>query len=307
MIVIATTVPKVQKWLEDALAEYAPQEAYCLAHSEQAQQATTAISWFPDLDYLETLPNLKLIHSMAAGVEHLNLKRIGDRYAVCRVVDESHQKGMYDYLQWCVLYYQRFFDVLIAQQLQQRWKQPPQKTSADVKIGIMGLGQMGGYIAEKFAKLGYQVSGWSRSLKQIEGVTCFAGDAQRQDFLAQSEILINLLPLTEDNVGLLNTELFQQLPKGACIINCGRGQHLNEQDLIAALDSEQLRGAVLDVFAKEPLAQDHVFWQHPKVLVTPHVASHAPWSAVIGQILENDRRVQQGLALVNEVNVMKGY
>lgn len=307
MIVIATTVPKVQKWLEDALAEYAPQEAYCLAHSEQAQQATTAISWFPDLDYLETLPNLKLIHSMAAGVEHLNLKRIGERYAVCRVVDESHQKGMYDYLQWCVLYYQRFFDVLIAQQQQQRWKQPPQKTSADVKIGIMGLGQMGGYIAEKFAKLGYQVSGWSRSLKQIEGVTCFAGDAQRQDFLAQSEILINLLPLTEDNVGLLNTELFQQLPKGACIINCGRGQHLNEQDLIAALDSEQLRGAVLDVFAKEPLAQDHVFWQHPKVLVTPHVASHAPWSAVIGQILENDYRVQQGLALVNEVNVMKGY
>ncbi|MGQ2386068.1 2-hydroxyacid dehydrogenase [Acinetobacter ursingii] len=307
MIVIATTVPKVQKWLEDALAEYAPQEAYCLAHSEQAQQATTAISWFPDLDYLETLPNLKLIHSMAAGVEHLNLKRIGDRYAVCRVVDESHQKGMYDYLQWCVLYYQRFFDVLIAQQIQQRWKQPPQKTSADVKIGIMGLGQMGGYIAEKFAKLGYQVSGWSRSLKQIEGVTCFAGDAQRQDFLAQSEILINLLPLTEDNVGLLNTELFQQLPKGACIINCGRGQHLNEQDLIAALDSEQLRGAILDVFAKEPLAQDHVFWQHPKVLVTPHVASHAPWSAVIGQILENDHRVQQGLALVNEVNVMKGY
>ncbi len=307
MIVIATTVPKVQKWLEDALAEYAPQEAYCLAHSEQALQATTAISWFPDVDYLETLPNLKLIHSMAAGVEHLNLKRIGDRYAVCRVVDESHQKGMYDYLQWCVLYYQRFFDVLIAQQQQQRWKQPPQKTSADVKIGIMGLGQMGGYIAEKFAKLGYQVSGWSRSLKQIEGVTCFAGDAQRQDFLAQSEILINLLPLTEDNVGLLNTELFQQLPKGACIINCGRGQHLNEQDLIAALDSEQLRGAVLDVFAKEPLAQDHVFWQHPKVLVTPHVASHAPWSAVIGQILENDHRVQQGLALFNKVNVMKGY
>ena len=307
MIVIATTVPKVQKWLEDALAEYAPQEAYCLAHSEQAQQATTAISWFPDLDYLETLPNLKLIHSMAAGVEHLNLKRIGERYAVCRVVDESHQKGMYDYLQWCVLYYQRFFDVLIAQQQQQRWKQPPQKTSADVKIGIMGVGQMGGYIAEKFAKLGYQVSGWSRSLKQIEGVTCFAGDAQRQDFLAQSEILINLLPLTEDNVGLLNTELFQQLPKGACVINCGRGQHLNEQDLMAALDSEQLRGAVLDVFAKEPLAQDHVFWQHPKVLVTPHVASHAPWSAVIRQILENDHRVQQGLALVNEVNVMKGY
>ena len=307
MIVIATTVPKVQKWLEDALAEYAPQEAYCLAHSEQAQQATTAISWFPDLDYLETLPNLKLIHSMAAGVEHLNLKRIGDRYAVCRVVDESHQKGMYDYLQWCVLYYQRFFDVLIEQQQQQRWKQPPQINSADIKIGIMGLGQMGGFIAEKFAKLGYQVSGWSRSLKQIEGVTCFAGDAQRQDFLTQSEILINLLPLTEDNFDILNVELFQQLPKGACIINCGRGQHLNEQDLIAALDSEQLRGAVLDVFAKEPLAQDHVFWQHPKVLVTPHVASHAPWSAVIGQILENDRRVQQGLALVNEVNVMKGY
>lgn len=307
MIVIATTVPKVQKWLEDALAEHAPSDAYCLAHSEQAQYATTAISWFPDLDYLETLPNLKLIHSMAAGVEHLNLKRIGERYAVCRVVDESHKKGMFDYLQWCVLYYQRFFDVLMAQQQHQRWKQPPQKTSSDVKIGIMGLGQMGGFMAEKFARLGYQVSGWSRSLKQIEGVNCFTGNTQRQDFLAQSEILINLLPLTEDNFGILNAELFRQLPSGACLINCGRGQHLMEHDLLEALDCEQLRGAILDVFVKEPLEQNHVFWKHSKIMVTPHVASHAPWSAVIAQILENDRQICEGKALINQVDITKGY
>ena len=307
MIVIATTVPKVQKWLEDALAKYAPQEAYCLAHTEQAQYATTAISWFPDLDYLESLPNLRLIHSMAAGVEHLNLKRIGEKYAVCRVVDEHHRKGMFDYLQWAVLYYQRFFDVLIEQQQRQYWKQPPQKFNSDIKIGIMGLGQMGGFIAKKFAQLGYQVSGWSRTLKEIDGVSCYAGNTSKSDFLSHSEILINLLPLTDENRGLIQLDLLKQLPAGACLINCGRGQHIVEHDLLVALESGQLRGAILDVFNQEPLVHDHPFWQHPKVLVTPHVASHAPWSAVIQQVLENDRRIQMDLELINQVNVIHGY
>ncbi len=143
MIVIATTVPKVQRWLEDAFLHYAPPGSYCLAESEQAQFATTAVSWFPDLDQLEKLPALKLVHSMAAGVEHLDLARIATRYKVCRVVDELHQKGMFDYLQWGILYYQRFFDQAFAQKKQQRWRQYPQRAHADVKIGIMGLGQMG--------------------------------------------------------------------------------------------------------------------------------------------------------------------
>ncbi|QER39631.1 glyoxylate/hydroxypyruvate reductase A [Acinetobacter suaedae] len=307
MIVIATTVPKVQKWLEDAFAKYAPEDSYCLAQSEAAQYATTAVSWFPDLDYLETLPQLKLIHSMAAGVEHLNLKRIGHRYQVCRVVDQLHQQGMFDYLQWGVLYYQRFFDQAFEQKKQQRWRQYPQRSTTEIKIGIMGLGQMGGYISQRFAALGYQVSGWSRSLKTLENVQCFAGDSDFGAFLSQAEILINLLPLTESNQGILSQDLFGQLPERACVINCGRGQHLVEQDLIDCLDSGRLRGAILDVFNHEPLAIDSALWQHDKILVTPHVASHAPWSIVVEQILENDRRVREGQNLLNLVDPSKGY
>lgn len=307
MIVIATTVPKVQKWLEDAFAKYAPVDSYCLANSKQASDATTAVAWFPDLDYLDTLPQLKLIHSMAAGVEHLNLGRITQRYLVSRVVDEHHQKGMFDYLHWCVLYYQRYFDQVIVQQKQQLWRQYPQRASADIKVGIMGLGQMGGYIAEELVKFGYQVSGWSRSLKNIADVNTFAGSESLSHFLSDVEILINLLPLTEDNQGILSQNLFNQLPKNACVINCGRGQHLAEQDLINALEEEHLRGAILDVFSKEPLARDHPFWQHDKILVTPHIASHAPWSAVVAQILENDTRVKSGETLINQVDPLKGY
>lgn len=307
MIVIATTVPKVQKWLEDAFLQYAPPGSYCLADSEQAQFATTAVSWFPDLDHLEKLPELKLIHSMAAGVEHLNLQRIGSQYKVCRVVDQLHQQGMFDYLQWGVLYYQRFFDQAFAQKQQQRWRQYPQRAHAEVKIGIMGLGQMGAYMAKQFAALGYQVAGWSRSPKQISQVTCYAGAEDFHQFLGQVEILINLLPLTESNQGILSKSLFDQLPERACIINCGRGQHLVEQDLLSYLDSGRLRGAILDVFTKEPLAEHHPLWQHEKVVITPHVASHAPWSIVVNQILENDQRVIQGQALLNQVDTFKGY
>ncbi|WP_436868959.1 2-hydroxyacid dehydrogenase [Acinetobacter courvalinii] len=307
MIVIATTVPKVQKWLEDAFLQYAPPGSYCLADSEQAQFATTAVSWFPDLDHLEKLPKLKLIHSMAAGVEHLNLQRIGSQYKVCRVVDQLHQQGMFDYLQWGVLYYQRFFDQAFAQKKKQRWRQYPQRAHAEVKIGIMGLGQMGAYMAKQFAALDYQVAGWSRSPKQIAQITCYAGAEDFHQFLAQAEILINLLPLTESNQGILSKPLFDRLPEQACIINCGRGQHLVEQDLLIYLDSGRLRGAILDVFSKEPLAEHHPLWQHEKVVITPHVASHAPWSIVVNQILENDQRVMQGQALLNQVDTFKGY
>ncbi len=307
MIVIATTVPEAQIWLEDIFSQYAPKDSYCLVDSDQARFATTAVSWFPDLDVLEKLPKLKLIHSMAAGVEHLNLERIGTRYKVCRVVDELHQKGMFDYLQWGVLYYQRFFDQAFAQKQQQCWQQYLQRDHSAVKIGVMGLGQMGGYIAKQFTTLGYQVAGWSRSLKQIGQVKCYAGREDLNEFLGQAEILINLLPLTESNQGILSKDLFDRLPEQACIINCGRGQHLVQQDLIDYLDSGRLRGAILDVFTQEPLAENHPFWRHEKVVITPHIASHAPSSIVVNQIIENDRRIIQNMELLNQVDTLKGY
>ena len=307
MIVISSTVPNIEAILVKSFQKYAPEGSFCTLDSPEAEQATTAASWFPDLEKLRQLPELSLIHSIAAGVEHLNLTEIRSDHSVCRVLDPHHQKGMFDYLLWGVLYFQRYFDRMIQQQKQQLWKQYRQSYSHHIQIGIMGLGHMGGYVAKRFADMGYQVSGWSNSPKEIAQVKSYVGQEQLSEFLAHSQILINLMPLTVDNTGILSEQLFKKLPDQAALIQVGRGQHLIEQDLLNALDSGHLRGAILDVFEEEPLTPDHPFWQHEKIVVTPHVASHAPMSVVVEQILENDRRLNLGLDLCHQVDVNKGY
>lgn len=307
MIVISSTVPNIEAILVKSFQKYAPEDSFCTVDSPEAEQATTAACWFPDLEKLQQLPKLGLIHSIAAGVEHLNLNEIRPDQAVCRVLDPHHQKGMFDYLLWGVLYFQRYFDRMIQQQKQQLWKQYRQSYSHHIQIGIMGLGHMGGYVAKRFADMGYQVSGWSNSPKEIAQVKSYVGQEQLSEFLAHSQILINLMPLTADNTGILSEQLFKKLPDQAALIQVGRGQHLIEQDLLNALESGQLRGAIVDVFEQEPLAAEHPFWQHEKIVVTPHVASHAPMSVVVEQILENDRRLNLGLDLCHQVDVNKGY
>ena len=307
MIVIVCKIPEIEKILLQVFQKYAPEGSYCLPDSQEAQTASTAACWFPDYEQLRQLPHLKVIHSIAAGIEHLNLDQLDHDQLVCRVIDEHHQKGMFDYLLWAVLYYQRQFDRAISQQKQKIWKQYRQFSSADIQIGIMGMGHMGGYVAERFAQMGYQVSGWSRSKKDLAHIQSFAGNEELEAFLSCSQILINLLPLTAENHSILSADLLKKLPERACIINCGRGQHLVTADLIQALDSGHLRGAVLDVFEHEPLAADDPLWAHDKVLITPHIASHAPMSVVVEQILENDRRYQNQQPLNNQVDPARGY
>jgi glyoxylate/hydroxypyruvate reductase A len=307
MIVISSTLPEIENILVKVFQKYAPAGSFCMPDSPEAKQATTAACWFPDMQKLKRLPKLQVIHSIAAGVEHLNLSEIGPDQCVCRVLDEHHQIGMFDYLLWGVLYYQRYFDRMLQQQQQQVWKQHRQSYSHHIQIGIMGLGHMGGYVAKRFAAMAYQVSGWSNSIKNLSHVKSYVGAEQLADFLAHSQILINLMPLTADNSGILSKALFQQLPEQAVLIQVGRGQHLIEQDLLNALDSGHLRGAIVDVFDQEPLPSDHPFWQHEKIIMTPHIASHAPMSVVVAQILENDRRIQANLPLCHQVDLSKGY
>jgi glyoxylate/hydroxypyruvate reductase A len=144
MIVISSTVPNIEAILVKSFQKYAPVGSFCTVDSPEAEQATTAASWFPDLEKLRKLPELGLIHSIAAGVEHLNLNKIRSDQSVCRVLDPHHQKGMFDYLLWGVLYFQRYFDRMIQQQKQQLWKQYRQSYSHHIQIGIMGLGHRGG-------------------------------------------------------------------------------------------------------------------------------------------------------------------
>ena len=307
MIVIASSVPDVEQILLDAFQQYAPADSFCSADSPHALLATTAACWFPDLEQLKKLPNLALVHSMAAGVEHLDLEALLGKYQVCRIVDESHKQGMFSYLLWGILYYQRHFDRYLENQKQAIWQQLPQQSEAATVVGIMGLGELGAYVGQKLAALGYTVLGWSRSEKACTGIQCFTGESQFDDFLSQTQILINLLPLTEETKGILSNQTFKKLPQGAAVINSGRGAHLNPDDLLEQIKAAHIRGAILDVFPEEPLDKNHILWHSDRVVITPHIASHASLKAVVEQILANDQRLIAKQRLVNQIDLARGY
>jgi glyoxylate/hydroxypyruvate reductase A len=171
----------------------------------------------------------------------------------------------------------------------------------------MGLGELGKPTAKQLAELGYQVSGWSRSAKKIEGVTTFAGTDELNSFLDKVHVLICLLPLTEETKGILNLEIFKQMDDGGWIINAARGEHLVDEDLIYALDSNILQGAWLDVFSDEPLPEKHAFWNRDNIIITPHIASITKPKEVADQIVENYKRALSGMDLNYTVDRTKGY
>jgi glyoxylate/hydroxypyruvate reductase A len=214
---------------------------------------------------------------------------------------------MSEYAVLSVLNYSRQFDSYRNDQSQKKWQPRIPMLAADMRIGVMGLGQLGKDAAKKLSYLGFPVTGWSQTPKDIEGVKCLAGEDALDDFLSQTRILICMLPLTPKTKGILNRKTFDKLPAGAYVINVARGQHLAEKDLLTALDSGQLAGACLDVFEVEPLPEDHPFWSHPKIIVTPHISSITYPKAVAPQIIENYQRIKSGQPLRNVVDMKRGY
>lgn len=272
-----------------------------------AVDARYACCWFPDPRLLTYCPSLRLIQAASAGVDHLPEALFEAGIPLCRIMDDGLRHGMLEYALWGILYYQRHFDRVLANQPRQRWQRYPQRPAQAFRVGVMGLGETGGYIAWLLASLGYEVSGWARSMKQLDGVRCYAGDAQLPAFLGRLDALINVLPLTDNTRGILAQRLFEQLPQGAVLINCGRGEHMNAAHVLAALESGQLAGAMLDVFPQEPLPQDDPLWRHPKVVITPHMASAAPVAVITGQLLENIQRCEAGLEPNYLVDKQKRY
>jgi glyoxylate/hydroxypyruvate reductase A len=187
------------------------------------------------------------------------------------------------------------------------WRRIPWALAADWPVGVMGLGVIGGFIAGRFAACGYPVAGWVRGSRSHEGIEVFAGKERLKDFLARSRVVINVLPLTAETQGILDASAFSAMPAGAYVVNIGRGPHVVDDDLIAALDSGQLAGAMLDVFREEPLPAQHPYWRHPKVIVTPHAAAPTIVDAAERQVIENVRRIERGEAPLGVVDRTKGY
>jgi glyoxylate/hydroxypyruvate reductase A len=306
-IALMTTISNTMSFLEEHLKRTVPGAVVTQWPDPASLDAEVVVCWKPPAGVMATMSNLRLIHSIAAGVDNVLSDTALPDLPVCRIVDPLLAKAMAEYVLWGTLYFHRDFDRVAANARAGHWHRYDQSAAADIRVGILGLGTLGIQGAQLLRSVGYKVSGWSRSAKRVDGVEVFAGNDTLDDFLAQADILVCLLPLTPSTTGILNAERFAKLPKGAGLILCSRGEHLVVSDLVAAVRSGHLRGAVLDVFDKEPLQPDDPLWTEPGILVTPHMAGLAKPRVIAEQIAENIRRLNLGDALLNRVDPAHGY
>lgn len=267
-----------------------------------------ALVWAPPAGLLASLPNLKAIFSLGAGVDHLfNDPELPRHVPIVRLVDERLTGQMVEYAMLYALHFHRAIPVYEAQQKTKTWKESPLKLIGERRVGVMGIGEIGGAAARALKGIGFDVAGWSRSPKSIDGIKTYAGAAELPAFLARTDILVCILPLTAETTDILNAKLFAAMPQGSYVINIGRGKQLVDQDLVAALDSGHIAGAALDVFRTEPLPAESPLWSHPKVIVTPHIAAMTdPRSSVI-QVVANIKRIRAGQAPINQIDPKVGY
>lgn len=269
---------------------------------------TFTLVWAQPQGIFSQYPNLQVISSMGAGVDNLlQDDSIPSQANVVRMVDPRLVSQMGDYVLAAVLNHVRQFPDYGQYQQQQQWQPLQPRNIDDVTVGVMGVGQIGSTVATRLSQVGFQVLGWSRRAKTITDIQVFAGQQQLSNFLAASEILVCLLPLTAETENILNAETLGHLPQGAYIINVARGNHLVEEDLLSLLNNNYLVGACLDVFRQEPLPLEHPFWSHSKITITPHVASLTDPVSVAPQIVENYRRMTAGEPLLNQVDLQQGY
>lgn len=266
-----------------------------------------AVVWKPPAGMLATLPNLKLIVSLGAGVEPILQDPTLPDVPLVRMVADGLTVDMAGYVAFQVLYWHRLMDGYAALQAKARWEQRDHRPASEVTVGFLGLGELGAASARTLRTLDYRLMGWSRSPKSIEGVESFSGPDGLAEMLPKCDFLVCLLPLTDETRGIMDASLFAALPKGAVVINAARGGHLVESDLLDALESGHLHGASLDVFATEPLPADHPLWRHPQVRITPHVAGITHPSRCAVQVADAVKALHDGRPLPNLVDRSRGY
>jgi glyoxylate/hydroxypyruvate reductase A len=275
----------------------------------RAEEIDAALVWRPPFGALRTLPNLRLIANLGAGVEHLLADPDLPRHVpITRLVDPAMTSQMTEYVTLGVL---AGFRKLVDYQALQRgraWVEierdvaPPEART----VGILGLGALGADAARAFSGLGYKVAGWSRSPKRLRRVRSFHGLDQLPRFLGLSDAVVCLLPLTPETRGIINRATIAAMKRGVVLVNAARGGHVVDDDLLAALDDGQVGLAFLDVFNDEPLAPEHRYWTHPRVIVTPHVAA-LTLPSMAEQVLDNVKRLRAGAPLQNVVDPARGY
>lgn len=307
-IVVIRQDNKLDAW-KKALVAKAPNTAiYSYLEEHPKDEITMACVWKQPAETLNKYPNLECIASFGAGVDFIFKDHsVPKHIPITRVVDPVLASDMSEFVLALILSFFKNLTTYRTDQLKKIWSPLEYKRISDATVGIMGLGALGEKLAEDLVKNQFRVIGWATSSKVIAGVEVYAGKSQRNTFLSRSNILVCLLPLTKETTGILNNKLFKELPKQSYVINVARGGHLVDEDLLEYVNNGHLAGAGLDVFHQEPLPAEHPFWNHPKIQITPHVASVSDINSVIPQLLENYRRLKEGLPLMNEVSREKGY
>ncbi|MER9055714.1 glyoxylate/hydroxypyruvate reductase A [Mesorhizobium sp. M0208] len=273
---------------------------------------TYAVVWKQRPNLLSSLPNLRAIFSIGAGVDHIFADPTLPDVPVVKVVADNLTQYMTEYVVWRVLDHHRQGMLYRAQQQKKIWHEPQQRPAGDISVGIMGLGTLGRAAASVLLSLGFPVNGWSRSDRPMEGVSTYAGEAGLIPFLNATDILVVLLPLTPQTHGIINHGVLKELRKpnglgGSVLINAGRGRLQKDADILRALDDGTLKEASLDVFEVEPLPKTSPLWSHPKVFVTPHAAATSDPVHLAPIMLRQMDAFERGEALENVVDRDAGY
>lgn len=306
IVIISDRDPKA--WIQALKNKNPDLDLRVYPDDKDREEVEYALVWNHPPGVFTNYPNLKVVASMGAGVDHiLRDPKLPANITLTRIVDEQLATDMAEFVLALVMDHLRNLSFHQYQEFQQQWKPKSYLRISEVDVGIMGIGNLGITVSKKLSLTGFRVHGWARTHKDIGNIKVYTGEEELSEFLARSRVLICLLPLTADTENILNKKVFQQLPKNAFVINVARGGHLVEEDLLEMIGNNHINGAALDVFAREPLPEEHPFWKDPRIKVTPHIASVTKPAAVASQVLENYDRMKRNEPLKNAVDKSIGY